>query len=838
MSILLASVDEVRYDSDTDILYVDGWLVQEGDTPMVLFYKIGQAKTQVTDMERKARPDIANVLRETRLPKEPGYSFKIPQISEKVESLDSLEILVRQGTAEKVLASYTREALKNEIMNEAILFNIDEIGIVENQVELKGWAIGKKEAPVLKVLDAQGQPVPCEILRLAREDVRIAFEELVEKGEEIGFRIRIAPAALRTKEGILRMSTPAAAKEYVIPKARLLFENTVWGRTWNVIKPQMWRTHAAYIRENGRATFFKQLRKDLVKEFSEYDTWAQKQKPSKSVQRAQKKRVFGYAPCISIVMPLYNTPLDYLEEMIESIRTQTYTNWELCMADGSSVAEVGELITRKYKKDRRIKYQKLEKNLGISENTNAAVAMASGDFIMLSDHDDIIEQGALYEIVSAIHKHPEAAILYTDEDKVTMDGLHYFEPHFKPDFNLRMLESNNYICHIFVVKKSVMQAVGGFQSKYDGAQDYDMILRCCEQVLSDPVQEICHIPKVLYHWRSHPNSTAANADSKGYALDAGKSALEAHYERLGIAATVSTTRLPGRYRTEFALQGTPKISIIIPNKDHVEDLKLCLDSVYEKTTYKNFEILIVENNSEEPATFAYYESLMEQYPGIRVLTWESGFNYAAINNFAAREATGEYLLFLNNDMELITPQWLEELLREMQRPEVGMVGAKLYYPDEIIQHAGVIIGMGGVAGHMCCGLQRNDASHAGRAVTAQYLSAVTAACMLVKREVFEQVEGFDEEYQVAFNDIDICMKFQEAGYKIVFTPYVELYHYESKSRKQEDTEEKKARFLGETMRFHKKWPQILEEGDPNYNKNLTLKRSDFSLRTEEEDKDV
>ena len=483
-----------------------------------------------------------------------------------------------------------------------------------------------------------------------------------------------------------------------------------------------------------------------------------------------------------------------------------------------------DFVEKHYGREERILYKKLEKNGGISVNTNAAIDMADGEYLMLCDHDDTLEPDALYEIVQAVNE-KSADVIYTDEDKVSMDGQHYFDPNFKPEFNLFRLRENNYICHIFAVKKSLADKVGYLRSEFDGAQDYDFIFRCCEQA-----EHIAHIPKVLYHWRCHMDSTAADPESKKYAYEAGRNAIREHYQRLGIDARVEMTERPGWYRSQVKIQGNPLISIIIPNKDHIDDLELCLFSLTKKSTYRNYEVLVVENNSVQEETLAYYEKLTARYPKVRVLKWEKEFNYSAINNFAAKEAKGDYFLFLNNDVEILTPQWLEEMLQVCQQEKVAAVGAKLYYPDDTIQHAGVVLGLGGIAGHIMCRASREDPGYFGRMISVQEISAVTAACMMVRKSDFDAVGGFDETFQVAFNDIDLCMKFVAAGKKIVFTPYAELYHYESKSRGLEDTPEKQFRFDKEISRFKEKWGTRLEAGDPYYSPNLSVTEGDCSLR--------
>ncbi len=379
------------------------------------------------------------------------------------------------------------------------------------------------------------------------------------------------------------------------------------------------------------------------------------------------------------------------------------------------------------------------------------------------------------------------------------------------------------------MRKSVVEKAGRFRSEYDGAQDYDFILRCCEQA-----REIRHVAKSLYHWRAHPDSTAGNPSSKMYAYKAGQEAVRAHYQRLGIEAEVSMTEHFGRYRTTFPVKGNPKVSILIPNMDHKADLKRALDSIYEKSTYDNFEILILENNSVQAETFAYYQQLEQEHKDLKIVRWEKEFNYAAINNFGARHAQGEYLLFLNNDIQIITPEWMEEMLGYCQREDVGVCGAKLLYPNNRIQHAGVVIGLGGPAGHVLCGAKNNVLTYAGRSNSTQDLSAVTAACMMTPKDVFEKAGGFGEEFRVAYNDVDYCLKVRDMGLLVVYNAFVEAYHYESASRGAEDTPEKKKRLKKESGLFCAKWPDILKDGDPYYNVNLTLDSGDCRLRGEAE----
>lgn len=423
----------------------------------------------------------------------------------------------------------------------------------------------------------------------------------------------------------------------------------------------------------------------------------------------------------------------------------------------------------------------------------------------------------------ALEKHPNADVVYTDEDKVTTELDEHFQPHLKPDFSLDLLRSNNYICHFFLARRSVIEEVGGFRKEFDGAQDYDFIFRCVEKA-----REILHIPEILYHWRTHKASTADNPASKMYAFDAGKRAIEAHLERTGTKGEVSHTPDLGFYRVKYPVQGEPLISIIIPNKDEKETLETCLDSI-RKSTYRNYEILIVENNSTTEEIFRYYKELSDE-ENVRLLRWKKEFNYAAINNYAASHAKGDFLLFLNNDVKAITADWIEELLSVCQRPEVGAAGAKLIYPDDTIQHAGCVIGMGGIAGHMFVDMPADRTGYLHKASILQDMSAVTAACMMMKREAFDRAGGFTEELAVAFNDVDLCLKVRSEGYLIVYDPYAQLYHMESKTRGAEDSKEKVQRFQTEIeyMRCH--WIDILKNGDPYYNKNLSLTKWNYSLK--------
>jgi len=625
-----------------------------------------------------------------------------------------------------------------------------------------------------------------------------------------------------------------------IQQLTLAFETMQAAFFWRITKPA--RVTLDWIKQtlsrHESVYLFLRMTKDTLRhgyKYAEQRRWAyldskrileDRMWPSEEIMARQRREKFAKRITFSILVPLYNTPSQFLREMIESVQKQTYEKWELCLADGSDAehAEVEKFCREAARRDRRIKYTKLERNMGISENTNACLKKASGDYVVLFDHDDILHPCALYENMKVICEQ-DADFIYSDENTFHDNPSDAYCPHYKPDYSPDTLRSYNYICHLTVFKRSLLdEAGGGFRKRFDGSQDYDMVLR-----LTEKARHIAHIPKVLYYWRGHAGSVASDIGAKSYTVKAARAALAEHLERIGLKGTVQDSSILSTYRIQYAIESEPLISIVIPNMDHIDDLKKCIDSIVEKSTWKRWEIIIVENNSKNEETFAYYKSL-EGQPEIRIVKWEGKFNFSAICNFGARQARGEYILLLNNDIQVITPDWLEQMLMFAQRSDVGAVGAMLYYPDDTIQHAGVILGIGGVAGHSHKYYARGDYGYSSRLTIAQNLSAVTAACCLIPRHVWEQIQGLDESFEVAFNDVDMCMRIRKAGYLIVWTPYAELYHFESKSRGLEDTPEKQKRFKGEIDHFQQRWHDELRAGDPYYNPNLTIEHEDFSIR--------
>ena len=566
------------------------------------------------------------------------------------------------------------------------------------------------------------------------------------------------------------------------------------------------------------------LKKKLTRnEYADYDTWLRIMRVSRQELFAQRKTKFSYAPKFSVVVPLYHTPAKFLKDLVRSMMYQSYANWELCLVNASPEdVHLTSLLENWAMRDKRIRVIRLEKNLGIAQNTNAGIEASTGEFIAFLDHDDFLEPDALFCYVDALNKDKTIDVFYSDEDKTDEYAAHYFYPHFKSDFNIDLLHANNYMCHFLAVRKSLVDTVGGLNEKFDGAQDYDFVLR-----LTENTKKIYHCPRILYHWRCSNQSTAASQGNKMYAIHAGKAALNAHYKRIGWNARAQEGAVDGWYQTKFTLKEEPLVSILIPNKDHTDDLDVCLNSFFERADYQNYEFIIIENNSVLPETFAYYEKIEKEHDNVKVVYWEAGFNYSAINNFGFKFAKGDYIMLLNNDVELITPDIFQSMLGFCMRPEVGIVGAKLLYNDHTVQHAGVLVGAGGLADHVFKGIHEDDPGYMGRAISSQDVSAVTAACLLVKRSVYEEVGGLEEEFQVAFNDVDFCLKVRKAGYLIVYDADVKLFHYESKSRGYEDTPEKEARFEAEKKKFQAKWPEILKNGDPYYNRNWNINLAPF-----------
>ena len=684
----------------------------------------------------------------------------------------------------------------------------DSIFVKNGKIFATGWAVSSvaENEIEITVTDEKKEPVDAIVTWAARPDVGLAkygdpkaghvgiFLEIPSRGQHlvtVHFKEKDAQGSVISEQSLPLNPALIAARKF-LKESKAQYVNTKKSLVW--------------------------LKKKLTRnEYADYDTWLRIMRVSRQELFAQRKTKFSYAPKFSVVVPLYHTPAKFLKDLVRSMMYQSYANWELCLVNASPEdVHLTSLLENWAMRDKRIRVIRLEKNLGIAQNTNAGIEASTGEFIAFLDHDDFLEPDALFCYVDALNKDKTIDVFYSDEDKTDEYAAHYFYPHFKSDFNIDLLHANNYMCHFLAVRKSLVDTVGGLNEKFDGAQDYDFVLR-----LTENTKKIYHCPRILYHWRCSNQSTAASQGNKMYAIHAGKAALNAHYKRIGWNARAQEGAVDGWYQTKFTLKEEPLVSILIPNKDHTDDLDVCLNSFFERADYQNYEFIIIENNSVLPETFAYYEKIEKEHDNVKVVYWEAGFNYSAINNFGFKFAKGDYIMLLNNDVELITPDIFQSMLGFCMRPEVGIVGAKLLYNDHTVQHAGVLVGAGGLADHVFKGIHEDDPGYMGRAISSQDVSAVTAACLLVKRSVYEEVGGLEEEFQVAFNDVDFCLKVRKAGYLIVYDADVKLFHYESKSRGMEDTTERFIRFGNEMMLLNSKWDILSTFVDPYYNPNLS-----------------
>lgn len=801
---------------------------------------------------------------------------------------------------------------------------VDIALVREGMLNIQGWAFGRDpEQPVsYRVTNKKGREIPGTTIESVRRDsvVEAFFPDYErEKGHavkrELGYDINV-PYSFGSGDGcILYISVEGRQRRIRFDDKYIeSFNSRAHKKREKLLALVSMETLSVAwdcLLENGPAVLIKKAFNKLkgIEEDYDYNEWYKRVRTSEEELEEQRRTELPRKPKFSIVIPVYRTPEKFLRRMLDSIRNQTYEEFEVLIADASQYdglvwekslgMEPRQVLSEYSSQDKRFKFRVLERNLGIAENTNAAIRMCSedSDYVVLADHDDEIACEALFRCAELINRCPEARIIYTDEDKIDFESAYLFEPHFKTDYNPDLLRSVNYITHLFVVERKLLESISECnpesgeriyeRSEFDGAQDYDLILRACEEAERIEREEterrglstenkkllkegrftsgnILHIPMALYHWRSHQLSTAANPEAKLYAFSAGERALREHCIRQGLPVKkVEKGITYGFYHIEYEIQrnregNEPLISVIIPNKDHSTDLDMAIRSLI-RGSYSNLEFIVVENNSDKPETFEYYDRIQREFPcelsdipalspgevpasrpevfqgmlkapSVRVVYWSGKFNYSAINNFGVKFSHGEYLLFLNNDIELIHEDSVRELLQYVQREDVGACGARLLYPDNVIQHAGVVMGFGGIAGASFIGIHDKENTYMHRAKCVQDYSAVTAACLLSKRESFDRAGGFTEELAVAFNDIDYCMKLRSLGQRVVYNPYALFHHYESKSRGLEDTPEKVERFNREIVELGRRWPEILRNGDPYYNRNLTLRKSNYVLR--------
>ncbi|MGX7174297.1 glycosyltransferase family 2 protein [Enterococcus ratti] len=685
-----------------------------------------------------------------------------------------------------------------------------------------GWAIDEvtKELPVIRV---KKEKVTAEVTNVVRLDINHLYN--LDVKAKSGFNIRLS-GNLRGK-AILDFRTNAHQNGIAIKlNGRYPYDDGV-ETTWEK-KKKLLKKGINYTRTHGVKKAIRRFKLEMKSANTDYEQWLKRHEKFDFQKQRQESVSFNYRPLISVIMPVYNVEIKWLEKCIESVLNQTYEKWELCISDDASTdPKIRKCLEAYQKKDQRIKVIFRKENGHISLATNSALEVAKGEFIALLDNDDELPPYALFEVAKVLNEHPELDVIYSDEDKIDANG-HRFDPHFKADWSPDTLMGNNYISHLGVYRTSLVKKLGGFRKGYEGSQDYDLILRVTEQI---PKEHIYHIDKILYHWRTIPGSTASSGEAKNYIYDSGVKALTDALKRRNIKGMVRPGRISGFYEVSYEVLNEELVSIIIPTKNGYDDLKLCVDSIIEKTNYSNYEIIVADNGSTDPKMqelFAEYKKKLKERFFVELI--DIPFNYSRINNLAAKKANGKYLLFLNNDTEVIEPNWMTRMVSYAQFDRIGCVGAKLYYPDDTTQHAGVLVGIGGVAGHALNNYDRTHCGYFGRLVIDVNYLAVTAACMMVKTADFQAVNGFDETLEVAFNDVDLCLKIYELGRFNVYAHQVELYHFESKSRGYEDTPEKQKRFAGEIKKMQDKWPKYIAH-DPFYNDNLTKEGiGDFSLR--------
>lgn len=608
------------------------------------------------------------------------------------------------------------------------------------------------------------------------------------------------------------------------------YKNILYSKRYKVAqRVAVWasRFKKVYYKINHRINISKIINELLSRRRVEFDAYKIWQKNNENYDISKVKsdiNAFKQQPLISVVIPVYNVKIDYLNDAIDSIKSQWYENWELLIVDDNSPNQDIKVFLENYEKSEKIKIKYLDANQGISLTSNIGIDMSKGEFVAFLDHDDTLPPFALYEVAKAINDNPQVEFIYSDEDKISEDGKLRFHPLFKPSWSEETFFSVMYPAHLRVFSKKILNEVGGHRKGFEGSQDYDLILRVEENI---DKKSIIHIPKILYHWRAIPGSTALNYDEKTYARETSRKSLEEAVKRRGLDATIENGMAPDNFRLKFNIKNNPLVSIIIPVKDNIDDLRVCIESIEKKTQYSNYEILIVDNNSEKKESFDYFQEIYKKH---KVITYSKEFNYSAINNYAVKYAQGEHIVFLNNDTEVITPDWLSTMIEYSQLKGIGAVGAKLLYSDNTIQHAGVVLGIQGVAGHSHKYFDKDDYGYMNRLKVIHNVSAVTGACLVIKKSIFNEIGGFNESnLPVAFNDIDLCLRILEAGYRNVFTPYSILYHHESKSRGLEDTIDKQMRFKSEVEYMRNRWPNI--EKDLYYSPNLTLVHEDFSIRT-------
>ena len=817
-------IDKVKYKNikEHNFFEVYGWCYAQNAELISYEVKVNN-KDVLFEIDSIYRSDVLKEIKINDKEKSIGFYIRVDCLEDNV---NKFELIAKTEEQKETLIVLSSDEIKEIEDNHFIEFNIDAV-TYEKEISMAtafGWTYSiDGKAVQIDILDKNKNVMNISCRKENRLD--LIHQHLIQEDQSnCGFLL-----SFKYQEGetyYIQFKTENDVVTQKLEQTNVAYSSTLSKYIRHINKKNL-QKGLAYLKKNGVKKLMYRLRYGTYVGESDYESWLFAQRVNEKTLNIQRNTRFSYSPKISILVATFNTKEEYLKEMIDTVVNQSYSNWELCIADGSTNDFVEKYVHEHYSSyGDKIKFQRLDQNYGISGNTNKAFEMATGDYITVYDHDDTLELDCFYEIVKALQEY-RYDVLYTDEDKFDDSTKMYNDPNLKPDFSEDLLRSHNYITHLFIVNKKIVNEVGYYNSEFDGSQDYDYIFRCVEKA-----NAVYHIPRILYHWRMHPESTAQNPENKMYCYDAGKRAIEAHYKRVGVEATVEFLPKPmyGMYHTIYSTKDNPLVSILIPNYNHKAILKTCIDSLYNVNTYKNFEIVIVENNSTEQEIFDYYKELQSEHDNIQVVTYKGEFNYSRINNFGMKYTNGDYVLLLNNDTEVISPNALSEMVGCILRPEVGAVGAKLLYEDDTVQHAGVVIGFSGYAGHVNHGINKDDYGYMVRARINCNYSAVTAACMMVKKSVFNQVGGFDEQFVVACNDVDLCLKICKEKYLIVYNAFALWHHYESKSRGYDDaSQEKTWRFNKEVEKFQDKWKDVLINGDPFYNSNWNIQYGPFRL---------
>lgn len=805
-------------------LYIQGWYFNGKQEPIEWASFSNDQPVKDIVIRNFARPDLQILFPNEKIPYNAGFTMKI-QLPESCPNF-----VLKADDQE--LVNFSSKTMKSIRCRDNIQFDAMVHCLTPKFYQVSGWAVSLPGEEVsIYIEDSHGRKVEQE---MARNKV-LPPNLILEEGKSYGFSINVF-ADLKNADYWLVMQSGHAQRRVLIRPNMSKVRKAIEG--WRLLADE--RTAIAHIKGLPRLVRLAVMRRGFkYREMANDKTWLKENKLTKETLEKQRKTVFEKMPLISILVPAYKPPMDFFDKMVESVLNQSYENWQLVIADGSPDDVLKEHMA-KYADEKRIVYvsRQDEEDRGISANTNEAARHADGEYFGFMDHDDLLSLDALYEMVKAINE-KDYDLLYSDEDKVrwvetsqnAAGGFEEFDDlTFKPDFSIDYLRTCNYINHFTVAKKELFESLGGLRSDFDGSQDYDFLLRAVEKV---DWNKIKHIPKILYHWRRHEGSTAGEAGQKNWAVIAGQRALMDHFQREGLKARLSETPFLGRYDVEYLLDEEPLVSIIIPNKDHIEDLERLLEGLEHRNTYSNYEVLIVENNSEKSSTFEFYKKAEKEYRNVRVLYWDDKFNYSAINNFAAKQAKGELLLLLNNDTDIIDENFLKAMASNAIRKEVGAVGIKLLYANDTIQHGGVILGPNGPF-HAYLNENPDIPEFDAMKLLQHNVSAVTAACLMVSADKYREVGGLDEDFEVAYNDIDFCLRLLEAGYYNVMLEGIKMYHLESVSRGLDTEPSKAKRFRREQYRILSTHRDLFEKGDPYYNPNLSLMKATGSIRVNSE----